>query len=39
MIYNDIVEGIFLERPNRFIAKVLIEGQLETVHVKKHRTL
>lgn len=34
MIYNDIVEGIFLERPNRFIAKVLIEDQLETVHVK-----
>ncbi|QUI20965.1 DNA/RNA nuclease SfsA [Vallitalea pronyensis] len=34
MTYNDMVEGIFLERPNRFIAKVLIEGQLETVHVK-----
>ncbi len=34
MIYNDMVEGIFLERPNRFIAKVLIDDQLETVHVK-----
>lgn len=34
MIYEDIVEGVFLERPNRFIAKVLIDGNLETVHVK-----
>ncbi|GKX31842.1 sugar fermentation stimulation protein [Vallitalea longa] len=34
MIYKDIVEGIFIERPNRFIAKVLINGILETVHVK-----
>lgn len=34
MKYNKIVEGIFLERPNRFIAKVLIDGREETVHVK-----
>lgn len=34
MKYQKIAEGIFLERPNRFIAKVLIEGTLETVHVK-----
>ncbi|QUH29458.1 DNA/RNA nuclease SfsA [Vallitalea guaymasensis] len=34
MIYEDIVEGVFLERPNRFIAKVLIDGNPETVHVK-----
>lgn len=34
MIYKDIVEGVFLERPNRFIAKVLINDNLETVHVK-----
>ena len=34
MKYQKIVEGIFIERPNRFIAKVEIEGNLETVHVK-----
>ncbi len=34
MNYNKIVEGIFLSRPNRFIAKVLINGVEETVHVK-----
>lgn len=34
MKYNKIVEGLFLERPNRFIAKVLIDGKEETVHVK-----
>lgn len=34
MEYNKIVEGIFLERPNRFIAYVLINGKQETVHVK-----
>lgn len=31
---NDIVEGIFLSRPNRFIAHVLIDGIEEVVHVK-----
>ena len=34
MKYNDIVEGIFIERPNRFIAYVMIAGVQETVHVK-----
>jgi len=34
MNYKAIVEGRFLERPNRFIAKVEIEGNVETVHVK-----
>lgn len=34
MHYNKIVEGRFLERPNRFIARVKLKGQTETVHVK-----
>jgi sugar fermentation stimulation protein A len=32
--YLNIVEGIFVNRPNRFIANVLIDGALEKVHVK-----
>lgn len=34
MNYRNIKPGIFLSRPNRFIAKVLIDGREETVHVK-----
>lgn len=34
MKYKNIVSGFFLERPNRFIAKVEIDGIIETVHVK-----
>ncbi|MBO5034427.1 MAG: DNA/RNA nuclease SfsA [Oscillospiraceae bacterium] len=34
MHYANIVSGTFLSRPNRFIAKVLVEGVEETVHVK-----
>ncbi len=34
MKYKNIVKGVFIERPNRFIAKVEINGNLETVHVK-----
>lgn len=34
MKYSKVVEGIFIERPNRFIAKVQIDGKEETVHVK-----
>ena len=34
MKYKNIAEGIFLERPNRFIAKVQIKGEIHTVHVK-----
>ena len=31
---HPIVKGSFIERPNRFIAKVLVNGVEETVHVK-----
>ena len=34
MFYKNMVEGRFLARPNRFIAQVEIDGQVETVHVK-----
>ena len=34
MQYNNIVTGIFRERPNRFIALIEINGQLEKCHVK-----
>ena len=34
MQYQNIVEGKFLDRPNRFIAHVEIMGKVETVHVK-----
>ena len=33
MKYDKIVKGIFIERPNRFIAKVNIDGMEHTVHV------
>ena len=32
--YENMVEGIFLERPNRFVAYVEIAGQVEVCHVK-----
>ncbi len=34
MQYGNIREAVFLERPNRFVAQVLLEGRRETVHVK-----
>ena len=34
MIYENIVQGTFLERPNRFIAHVEINGKMEVCHVK-----
>jgi len=34
MHYANMVPGIFLSRPNRFIAQVEIDGSAETVHVK-----
>ena len=34
MKYENIVEGKFISRPNRFIAYVEIDGKTETVHVK-----
>lgn len=34
MIYENMVPGVFLRRPNRFIAHVLINAQEEICHVK-----
>ena len=34
MKYERVEIGRFVERPNRFIAKINIDGQIETVHVK-----
>lgn len=34
MKYKHVVDAIFVERPNRFIANVDINGERETVHVK-----
>lgn len=34
MKYEKIVGGNFLSRPNRFVAKVMVDGAEETVHVK-----
>lgn len=34
MQYQTVKKGIFLHRPNRFIAQVEIDGHTETVHVK-----
>ena len=34
MKYREIADGIFVDRPNRFIAHVEENGAVETVHVK-----
>jgi sugar fermentation stimulation protein A len=34
MIYTGVREAVFLERPNRFVAAVELDGRRETVHVK-----
>lgn len=34
MKYKNIIKAKFIERPNRFIAKVEIDDKVETVHVK-----
>ena len=34
MRYRNIEQAVFLDRPNRFIAHVELEGKVETVHVK-----
>lgn len=34
MKYNHIKEGLFLKRPNRFLAHVTIDGKEEVCHVK-----
>ena len=39
MKYQRMAPGIFLDRPNRFIAHVQIDGKEETVHVEKYRPL
>lgn len=34
MKYRKVVKGKFIDRPNRFVAHVELEGRMETVHVK-----
>lgn len=34
MLYSDIHEGVFIDRPNRFIADVMIDGVSAVCHVK-----
>lgn len=34
MTYDNIHEAIFLDRPNRFIAHILLDGQKQVCHVK-----
>ena len=34
MRYGNITQGTFIDRPNRFIAHVAVDGRTETVHVK-----
>ena len=34
MKYDNITGAVFVDRPNRFVAKVDIDGHRETVHVK-----
>lgn len=34
MIYDNIKPGTFIDRPNRFIANIEIDGQVEVCHVK-----
>ncbi|HIT72415.1 MAG TPA: DNA/RNA nuclease SfsA [Candidatus Fimicola cottocaccae] len=34
MVYNETVKAVFKNRPNRFIANVILNGKDETVHVK-----
>jgi sugar fermentation stimulation protein A len=32
--YENVCQGAFISRPNRFIAKVEVDGKIETAHVK-----
>ena len=34
MKYDHVAEAVFLDRPNRFIARVMMDGRTVTVHVK-----
>ena len=39
MKYNKTVKATFIERPNRFVAKVMLNGEEIYCHVKKHRQM
>ena len=39
MKYREIADGIFLDRPNRFIAHVNVNGVVETVHAPHNNHL
>ena len=34
MTYPNVTPAVFLSRPNRFVARVLVDGEEQTVHVK-----
>lgn len=34
MKYKEVIPGIFIDRPNRFLANVFIDGKREAVHVR-----
>ena len=34
MKYENVCKGYFIDRPNRFIAHVELDGEIQTVHVK-----
>ena len=34
MIYENVMQAVFLSRPNRFLARVLLNGNEEVCHVK-----
>lgn len=34
MTYDNISQAVFIDRPNRFVARVIVNGKPETVHVK-----
>ena len=34
MKYPNIIQAVFVDRPNRFLAHVKVDGRTETVHVK-----
>ena len=37
MIYENVMQAVFLSRPNRFLARVLLNGNEAVCHVKKYR--
>ena len=39
MKYRNVIPASFIDRPNRFIAHVELDGRRETVHVKKYRNV